>query len=139
MGKGSGTSKTGVTKRPQRLSDSESAGGAAGGPAGSEGGNHSANTCLLRFTGDIDIDPTLTDLRIGQSITLVQGTSAALDVMSGGRIIGSFSGEEQSLLEDCMAQGYVYKGVVETVDGGTAACSIKGYGVQNEPANNPRH
>jgi hypothetical protein len=138
MGKGSGTSKTGITKKPQRLSDSEPAGGATAG-SGSEGGSRPTNACLLRFTGIVEIDSASTGLNKGQRITLVQGTGVSLDVMSGGAKVGSFGGEEQSLLESCMAQGYVYKGVVETVDGGTATCSIKGYGVQNEPANNPRH
>lgn len=127
MGKGSGTSKKGITKKPQRLSGTEAAGGGAGGaPA--------ANACLIRFTGIVDIDSSGAGLRPGQSIVLVQGSGVALDVISSGARVGSFSGNEQSLVEDCMSQGYVYKGVVESVDGVTATCSIRGYGVQNEPA-----
>lgn len=138
MGKGPGTLKTGITKKPQRLSDSEPAGGTTAG-SGGEGGSRPANACLLTFKGIVELNAASTGLSAGQHITLVQGTGAALDVISGGAKVGSFSGDEQSLLEDCMAQGYVYKGIVETVDGGTATCSIKGYGVQNEPANNSRY
>jgi len=134
MGKGSGTSKVNVTKSPQRLSDTEGVGGAA---AGSD--TNSANACLISFSGIIEITPGAPTLSVGQTVTLVQGSGPELDVMSGGVKIGNFSGSEQALLEDCMAQGYVYKGIVAAVDGGTATCSIKGYGVQNEPADNSRH
>lgn len=138
MGKGSGTTKVNVTKRPQRLSDTEAAGGAVAG-SGSEAGSTTSNVCLVSFSGVIEVAPGKPALSVGQAVTLVQGTGQALDVMSRGVNVGSFSGSEQALLEDCMAQGYVYKGIVEAVDGGSATCSIKGYGVQNEPADNPRH
>ena len=87
----------------------------------------------------VAIDTAAAGLRAGQAIVLVQGAGAGLDVMSGGARVGSFIGEEQALLEDCMAQGYVYKGIVETVDGDTATCSIRGYGVRNEPTNDTQH
>jgi hypothetical protein len=134
MGKGSGTSKANVTKRPQRLSGTEAAGGSGG-----DGGSGTANACLVSFTADIQVNPGIPALKVGQSVTLVQGENQALDVISGGVNIGSFSGPEQSLIENCMAQGYVYKGSVKVVGDGGAACSIKGYGVQDEPANDPRH
>ncbi|HAC56482.1 TPA: hypothetical protein DCF80_03185 [Candidatus Saccharibacteria bacterium] len=137
MGKGSGTSKTNVTKRPQRLSDSEAAGtgGASSGEVGSE---NSTNACLFQFTPVIEIDPKGPGLRTGQPVTLVQGKSTALDVMSGGAKVASFSGSEQALVEQCMAIGYVYKGVVRAVNGSNATCSVKGFGVQNGPANDTR-
>lgn len=131
MGKGSGTSKVNVTKRPQRLSGTEGAGG--------DTGSNAANACLISFSGVIQITPGTPTLSVGQTVTLTQGNDQHLDVMSGGVKVGSFSGSQQALLEDCMAQGYVYKGIVEAVDGGSATCSIKGYGVQNEPADDSRH
>ena len=136
MGKGSGTSKTGITKKPQLLSDSEPAGG-VGVAHGDEGISSPTNSCLISFTSSIKLNSA--SVSAGQRITLVQGNGTGLDVISRGAKIGSFSGDEQPLLEDCMAKGYVYKGKIETVNGDTATCSIKGYGVQNEPANNPRH
>src|SRR5258708_1823405 len=93
MGKGSGTSVNNVTKHSQRLSESESAGG-----AGVGGDNSGAtNMCLIKFTGIISIGADSPGLRPGQIITLVQGNNAYLDVLSGGVIVGSFGGDEQAL------------------------------------------
>jgi hypothetical protein len=139
MGKGASSTKSNVTKKLPDYSSEKSdqpstrAGSGAGG--GSASADSNANVCLISFNESLQFDDNAADLiKVGFSFTIVPNETDDLVMMVGGRIIGNYTGNRVALLKRCINGGYIYRGIVRSVDQNGANCEITGFGVSDGPA-----
>lgn len=123
MGGGKKTSQNNVPKKPRSYSTDTGAVGVGGG-----GGvdASSSNTCLVSFKAKLNLDGSV---GTGTKFVLIMSDdSDGLEVVSGGRNIGDYTGSKLSMLKKCMTGGYRYDGTVDKIVGSSAECTIAGSG-----------
>jgi hypothetical protein len=128
MGKGSGTSQSNVTKRPRDYSSDAATMSAAGSGGGGGFDQGSTATCLISFKPKIQLS---SEVAIGTKFVLVSnGQTDELQLISGGRNIGTYTGSRIQQLKQCIAGGYIYNGKVDSFDQSAvvllANCTVTG-------------
>ena len=134
MGGGSHTKQDNVPKKPRSYSSDEatvSSGGATGNGTGGGGFDKEATgVCLISFKTKVDATQSVS---VGAKFMLIPGADdKSLQLVSGGRQIGVYNGNRLKTLLGCIAGGYTYEGVVDSIDqtgsSRKIACSITGLG-----------
>lgn len=136
MGKGASTSKTNVTKTlpDYKVGDPGRSSG-SGAEGGSAPDSEVKNVCLITFQEELQFKRDAADLiRVGFQFTLVPNDQGRLESMGSGRVVGSYSGSKSALLKRCIKSGYIYRGIVQSINGDRANCEITGFGVSDGAA-----
>lgn len=109
-----------------RPGPSASTGSGVGGAA--PGAGDLATSCpILAFRTPLNsVDPkVLPKLSVGDELWVDERGGVVLAVTDDGEIAGSITSKELSHLLDCMAAGFGYVAIVESINGGTCIVAIK--------------
>ena len=126
MGRGSGTTQQDV-KKPRVTHVIGDGGGVSLFGGGTSGSEASSNICL--FSLDLKIkyaagnDPRASR---GSTVTLARVGVDEIGVFVGNRQFAAYTGKQKGRLLECMAKGYIYSGLVQSVGANTLRAIVKG-------------
>lgn len=139
MGKGASTTQTNVTKKLPNYSSEKPSRNDGGTGTGAGGGSSpesdTANACLITFREKISFSEDAADLvKVGLQFTLVPNEQGDLEVVNSSRTVGQYTGDKLALLKRCISSGYIYRGIVRSLNQDGAGCEITGFGVSDGSA-----
>jgi hypothetical protein len=113
MGKGSKTNQQNVVK--QMVREGQGATGGSGG--GAAGDDASANLCLFKLAGSIEVmNAKGASTQAGIAAAIAPNHNGELHIYAGSNDLGRYTNGDYELIRSCVASGYIYTGSITQVE-----------------------